>query len=458
MSTRRFVIFVGATSACVGVVMPDGSSSMLEAGDSETPPAPVLADRVAEILREQGYRGEGCGLAIPSSWCLCSAIPLEGLPRRKAREAMKYRLEEQLPIPAEDFVADFIVAGDSALGVCVQAARLAPVVGALQVRGIAVEWICPAALLALQNHGPALRDESPDALVWGCREHLEVFVFSEGLLEAWHTVPTDADDLLLCLRVARARRGADLLRVATCDVDRETLVRIDEEPHLTRVRADEKPLLQEALAAAASSLDGRVSPPINLRREALADPDVFRPYRALLVAATVAALLLLACSAGAMLWRADRYERSAADLRTQQESLFHELFPSQAVPASIRSRLASEVQQLSRSGGEMPGGLPATSALVMLKDTLAGLPTTARYRVDEIRLADGQLRLEGQAGSHSDINQIVDSLRQHSGLSIEPLRVEQLASQWVAYTVIGSYAGGDSDWEINDQATGEHPW
>jgi hypothetical protein len=105
----------------------------------------------------------------------------------------------------------------------------------------------------------------------------------------------------------------------------------------------------------------------------------------------------------------------------------------------------------------MPGGLPATSALIMLKDTLAGLPTTARYRVDEIRLADGQLRLEGQAGSHSDINLIVDSLRQHSGLNIEPLRVEQLASQWVAYTVIGSYAGEDSEWEIDEQAMGKHP-
>lgn len=457
MRTRRFVIFVGDTPARVGIVNPDGSSSMLETGDSETSSTPVLVDGLAEILREQGYRGEGCGLAVPSSWCLCAPISLEGLPRRKAREAMKYRLEEQLPIPAEDFVADFIVGSGSALGVCVPAARLVPIVEAMQARDIAVEWICPAALLAVQNHEPVLRGEAADALVWGCREHLEVFVFAEGPLEAWHTLPPNADDLLLYLRVTRARRGVDLLRVATCNVDREILAQIDGEPHLTRVRADEKPLLQEALAAAASSLDGRASPPINLRREALADPDVFRPYRAPFVAATAAALLLLVCSAGAMLWRADRYERSAADLRAQQESLFRELFPGQAPPASVRSRLASEVQRLSRPEGEMPGGLPATSALVLLKDTLAGLPATARYRVDEIRLADGQLRLEGQAGSHSDINQIVDSLRQHSRLSIEPLRVEQLASQWVAYTVIGSYAGGDSDWEIDEQATGEYP-
>src|SRR5688500_17692659 len=115
-----------------------------------SPPAEV-ADAAAAALAALGYAGGGVMLALPSAWCLCAAIRLDDLPARNNRQAMTYRLEEKLPLSAEDVVADFLpIAGAAALGVCVDKRTLAPLVQALESRGVAVEAVCPASLLAFQ--------------------------------------------------------------------------------------------------------------------------------------------------------------------------------------------------------------------------------------------------------------------------------------------------------------------
>src|SRR4051812_46687104 len=115
----------------------------------------AIAGAVAAALKAQGYRGEGVLLAIESSMCLCAPVRTEGLPTKHRRRAMTYRLEEKLPIAAEDVVADFIEGGPAAdaeaLGTCVRRTALAPMVEALEESGVAVAAICPASLLALQH-------------------------------------------------------------------------------------------------------------------------------------------------------------------------------------------------------------------------------------------------------------------------------------------------------------------
>src|SRR5947209_18703807 len=71
---------------------------------------PVI-DSVAvawDSLRSAGYAGQGVVLGVPSGACLCAPILSDDLPSKDRRRAMLYRLEEKIPLPAEEVVADFI--------------------------------------------------------------------------------------------------------------------------------------------------------------------------------------------------------------------------------------------------------------------------------------------------------------------------------------------------------------
>src|SRR5437773_1319612 len=111
-----------------------------------------IAAAVAAKLRERAYQGEGVMLALPSAWCLSAGISLEGLSAAD-RAAMAFRLEEKLPLAAENFTPDFIEQGERALGVCVPNDRVSPLVEALERLGIVVQSVSPAAILALQQLG-----------------------------------------------------------------------------------------------------------------------------------------------------------------------------------------------------------------------------------------------------------------------------------------------------------------
>src|SRR4051794_32333241 len=68
--------------------------------------AAQIVPRVVQSLRTSGWRDESVLLALPSNWCLAAQIDAAGLPRGD-RSAMLFRLEEKLPLAAEQVVADF---------------------------------------------------------------------------------------------------------------------------------------------------------------------------------------------------------------------------------------------------------------------------------------------------------------------------------------------------------------
>src|SRR3954470_5330048 len=113
--------------------------------------AKEIAATVAAKLRERQYGGEGVLLALPSSWCLAASISTEGLPRHD-RAAMRFRLEEKLPLAAEAFTADFVEHHETALGVCAINERIMPLVEALETAGVVVQSVSPAAMLAAQQY------------------------------------------------------------------------------------------------------------------------------------------------------------------------------------------------------------------------------------------------------------------------------------------------------------------
>src|SRR5262249_52682051 len=89
-------------------------------------------------------------LALPATMCLPAPISLEGISPRD-RRAMAFRLEEQLPVAAEEFVCDFMVQGKSALAVAAIHAPIRQLIDALESEGISVTSIVPTALLAAKS-------------------------------------------------------------------------------------------------------------------------------------------------------------------------------------------------------------------------------------------------------------------------------------------------------------------
>lgn len=449
-----------------------GPLAAVAAGPAAAPEE--LAQAAAEALKAAGYAGQGTLLAVPSAWCLCAAVRTDDLPPRNWRQAMAYRLEERLPVSAEDVVADFVPAtdGDEALGVCVEKKALAPLVAALEGRGVAVDVVCPAALLALQHEAEQGAPSLTAAVLWRAGGAVELFCLRGRRPRAWYVLPDDPKDVRLHLEIegvtvggepagpapmvvvvgdsaAAARWSADL-RVPVAHVSQAGGALAD--GVLADPTADD-PALPQALAMAAAVLAGGAVPWVNLRRDDLAVRDSLRAVRTPLTVAAAAVVLCLVSACAAMLWRAHRYDQLADRYADDQQAVFREAFPGRPVPADVKSRLASEERSLrGLAGGEPSARPPDAPGLLALRDLLAGLPTDVRFRLLEARLDGAKFTLEGQANTHGDADAVAAALRQGGTdgpqarrFVVDPPRTEQLpaaseggGSQPVSFTITGS--------------------
>jgi hypothetical protein len=467
LKSRSYILFPGpalwrlGTSDAGGVTLADVAVGV----DAE--PAVIVA-AVAGALKSKGYRGEGIVLAIPSSMCLCASARIDGLPAKHRRRAMVYRLEEKLPIAAEEVVADFIPASateSETLGVCSRRASLAPIVEALEESGLAITAICPASLLALQSlqtRGSLGSPESADAVIWPDEsgDQLELFVLRGGRLHGWYVFPNRPKDLLLYLGMALPPQSPDEAAsksLAALGVDAGVLTLLSARPDL-RIREIEASTPSVAAATLAGSiLDGKLIPWIDLRRDALAVRDSLRQVRTPLTCAAAAVVLCMLCLCGAMLWRANRYESMANRFADEQQAAFRQAFPTGAAPADVRSRLEAEERRLRGLSGDDSAPPPAEAGLVTLRDLITHLPgdRDVRYRVLEVRLDQGRFALEGQATAHGDADSIAAALKRGGAFVVEPPRTEQLMSaagsddkasggggKGVAFTITGAAITG----------------
>jgi hypothetical protein len=460
LNGRAYILFPGREAWRLGVSDGRAAAKLTDVAIPVEAEPRAIAATVAAALKAQGYRGEGVLLAIESSTCLCAPAHTDGLPAKHRRRAMTYRLEEKLPIAAEEVVADFIEGGPAAdaeaLGICVRRTALTPVVEALEESGVAVAAICPASLLALQymmrDGGPLAAPPLPDAVVWPDErgETLELFVLRDRRLHGWYVLANRAKDLLM--HVAMAAPSGTLAAMA---LEPELRTALGTRPQL-RVRelAAESPSTAAASLAGAV-LDGKVIPWIDLRREALAVSDPFRQVRTPLTVAAAAVVLCLICLCAAMLWRANRYDTMANHLADEQQAAFRQAFPTGSVPPDVRSRLEAEERRLRGLSGDDSAPPAGDAGLVILRDLITHLPAERdlRYRVLEVRLDQNRFTLEGQATAHGDADSIVASLKRGGGFIVEPPRTEQLIStdekggsgnKGVAFTITGAALNGSS--------------
>lgn len=412
-----------------------GSSSPQDSSESSENTAGKGSDRDSSGGASGGFRG--VVLAIPSQWCLCATVSSDGLPRKKLRQGLLFRMEEHLPTSAEEMVADFITLGDHALGIAVQINQVAPLVEALEAHGLAIEVISTAPLLAAQEaptHSSA--QTAPHVVLWGDQDRLEMVILDAGRPRAWHLLSQNIDELKWPLGIQVLSR-IEPLRVTAHNLNPQILEWLQTHDGVTVVSSDDQTLHTAAAVAAKDILSGKTAGLINLRRDALAARGRLAQARTPLIWAAAAILIFLITLNAVMGLQTNRYQRIIATQVALQESVFSQLFPNRPLPINIKSRLASEKAGLASLRGHS-SPLPAqTSALELLYRLLSSFPPDMKYRVLELRLDGDKLYLEGQARSHGEADTIAAAITNGSRLLVDQPRTEQLPQGGVSFTITG---------------------
>ena len=392
-------------------------------------------DSVLAALAESGATAVCLGL--PASWAFAAPIDAGGLPRGGRRTAMLYRLEEQLPLEAERMTADFLpVGGERALGVAVETDRVGEILDRLMAAGIDVPYVCATGLLALWQLVHSGGAEADYVLLTEGGE-VNVFRMADRAPTAWRTSAAEAGPLAECLR-------AELL-AEPAEVDQPTgriirplpaAVSAAARAGVALVEAESAEPIALAARAAARRLAGEPAGWVHFRRDALAEPDPWGRLGRLLRAAAVLTVLLLAALAGSFYWRGMQYDAAARSLEARQVSQFHRVYPNQAAPPNVKSRLRSELALLSGvrgAGIELPD---RPTALETLRRIAANMPPSLRLRIIEWRIEPSGIVLEGQVRQHTDAELIVRSLKQ-GGFDVDAPRTERLVRGGVAFTLTG---------------------
>jgi len=199
-------------------ILPPGAPSPIDLPFPDDASPTQIASAIAALLARHNYRSEGVLLALPSAWCLSASISTAGVPVDD-RAALAFRLEEQLPIPAESFTADFIRPANeddpTALGVAIPNDRLHPLIVALESAGIPIQSITPAATLALEACLPQITRllslrfpagsasaTNPSAAIIALpdsADRLNLFALIAGQPTHWITTESDPTTLQLSL-------------------------------------------------------------------------------------------------------------------------------------------------------------------------------------------------------------------------------------------------------------------
>ncbi len=410
----------------------------------------VKALAVATQLKDMACDGTSVILAIASSWCLSAKVSTDRLERGRRRRSMMFQLEEHLPIASEQFVADFIeCSGSKALGVCAELDRLERIVAALGDAGLKVIHICPQALLTAAT----LVEQQPDAcavVINNSRDaddaccEFDLITVEKGHPSQWRWIA--GEEALLCdeLESLNDPNAAD--RAVLWTGSPQPISRVARSvPHLRLRDESREQSCELAVLAASKILSGQSAPWIDLCRDSLAPADPMAVYRRPLTIFAVAMVILLVTVIAVTQYRAGRYEELVSEHAQAQVDLFKEALPGQRVPASIRSRLQSELQRLWAKAGPQAdsgttgdqakiGSAVADSALESLHTVLTGLPGQIRFRINDLSIEPGLIRIDGQAQSHLDAEQIAISLEGTARLDVEPPRTQALAGGGVQFS------------------------
>jgi hypothetical protein len=371
-------------------------------------------------------------VAMPSAKCLSAVVSTDDLERGNRRRALGYRLEEHLPVAAEQAVADYCECRSDALGVCIEFEPLKPAIDMLEDRSFAVRHIVPLAMLI--GAEVVTRHRDLDAILILNEDDqgsVDLIELDADKPTRWHWLVDSGDELRVQIetlatqsdgppKVGVVGEGAAKQKIA--DDERFQCVVIEDPPG------------DIAMQQVQRLVDGKASPWFDLRHGALARPDQFELYRGVVLTLVVALVLFLAAVIGVTQYRGNQYADIATAKQAEEVALFKQALPDQRVPVNIKSRLQSEARKLAGLSGRGADGmdlssLRETSAVVHLHALLASLPRDLRFRILDLSLQPDQMRVTGEARSHGDAEKIVGALRDTGRYEVDPPRTQALRDE-----------------------------
>lgn len=434
MSVKPVVIFAGNGVWHVGAVGPGGPEFATAELTPDASPEQV-AKAVAKMLSDAGYGGTGVLLALPSEWVLAARVDASELPQKARRQALVFKLEEELPVSAEEIVADFVGAEDRPLGLCVQTQAVWPFVQALEAEGIAVQSIVPAALLALGEVERQIGQAS--VVLWSEGERVNLITLADGHPAAWELLPPEPAGILRELKMMSAGK-ADRLQVwASVDPALEEQLRPAEE--LAQVTFTQVSMTDAAVRAAERVLGGLQAPPADFRRDAMAIADPLRQVRPAINAALVAAMLFFFVIAAAFYIRGSGYDELATRYLDEQQQLYREAFPSARLPSGpAKPLIESEYRRVRGQTSGASEALPTKSALHTLRDVMTSLAPDVRYQLDHAEFRDKDFRVTGTVRTYEDAGKLAGALRRAGGLAVhDPTTNRQSDGNW-SFSISGT--------------------
>jgi type II secretion system protein L len=379
------------------------------------------AKEAAESLRARGYRGRPVVLALPSAWCQCATIDLTTLKTARDRRAWVYRLEEQLPLAAENVTADLAAprgkTGGRGLGVCAETERLKSLVTSLEESGVRITTIAPAALLAAQS----IKTPEPGILLLASRDGTDatadVIAIERGLPVAWAWSGGDEQDIRLQVELASSQMAPQPLPPVVNKIERS--------------------ISELATATARGIVAGRVRPWIDLRRGALSPRDRLGTHRrAINFTLASAALLLLAVTFAAAVHGA----RYASDARRSEQAMidaFRAQFPGWPVPANVRAVVESELRRRTEEGPTAASGAAASS----MRAIIAAIPAEVHLAVDSMAFDSRAFEINGRVNQQSDVEVLAAAARS-AGFEVAPPQSHRAADGTWSFTISGNRRSG----------------
>ncbi|MEM9916313.1 MAG: hypothetical protein AAF911_15265 [Planctomycetota bacterium] len=403
-------------------------------------------------------------LGLPSTWCMSATVSTDGLQRRQRRQGLIYRLEERLPINAEDFTADFLppapgsdpgsyateaTTAVNVMGIAILHEWVNSIIDALGSAGLTVAHVIPTACLAHTKHKEQELSDRPYQLTaLGTSSSCCDFILAiKGTPIRWHVTPSDPQALAAARHTLAGHLKPEDLTVSVVGMGPAGRSALTVNGLPNSLSHDKLDIRHLAVAQATDLVKHGQTPEIDLRRDALAGHGTWTRVAKPAVAAMAAAALLLVSFGVLNVWQANRIQTLAAQHEQARTALFRDTFPGQRVPVAVVSRFRSEAAKARGLTGE-DEALPATATtLADLRDLLAGLPkfvptprsdTDAseaggtsggmRFQIDELRLEFERFYLDGRVRSHADADRLVAGLRSTLDYTLDAPRTQNLNS------------------------------
>ena len=386
-------------------------------------PQTDLSDYVEPMVtlaRHIGADQRPSRLLIPGTWIFTHRITPAG--RRRDPNAVAFALEEFLPLPLEELTCTALPLPDGEmLGLAVATQPLRDLLDRLAEQSVHIDAIELDVLAACESL--PIDESEYRGLVWRDRHHLSIATIDrQRQLNTYRTVrltasgnidqelatrlPPDCDESITWHVISSGP-----VQIAECG-----LRNADWENNSTTFVDSPIPLPFKKVGAA------------NLRVGALAFGGRWNEtYRH--VTRAVAMLAILLTLAAANFHRQRTAAERVTDTLGQTEcEQFVEIFAGRPCPPGVTLRVASErirLEGLTRSAGRAEAAdstVEITPLLDTLRDIAAAIPDDVRLFVQDLRIDERHLALQGTARRHTEAEQIAKALRKIPGLVPAPPR------------------------------------